>query len=140
MSETGIEPFHISAADDVLSDLRERLARTRFPGEAPDSGWQYGTNLSAMQQLVAYWRDSYDWRAAEARLNQMPQFRADVNGLRLHFVHQRGAGPAPLREVPAQLSIVEQPSYLLGDGVKIKRVYLQSGVAHNFRQRGDVRY
>src|SRR5713226_6117533 len=90
------EPFRIAVPDAVLADLRERLARTRFPDEIPGSGWTYGTNLAYLRELVAYWRERYDWRAAEARLNALPQFRARVGGLGIHFVHVRGTGPAPL--------------------------------------------
>lgn len=96
MSERGIEPFRIAIPDADVNDLQQRLARTRFPGEVTGSGWQYGASLAELRDLVAYWRDSYDWRAAEAELNRMPQFRAEVDGVRLHFVHQRGTGPAPL--------------------------------------------
>src|SRR5690606_1433555 len=91
-----IEPYRIAVADSVLTDLRERLARTRFPDEIPGSGWGYGTNLDAVRELVAYWRDQFDWRAAEARLNQFQQFRAKVGGLKIHFIHERGVGPKPL--------------------------------------------
>src|SRR5438093_13377896 len=62
-----IEPFRIAVPDAVLADLRERLARTRFPDEIPASGGTYGTNLAYLPQLVAYWRERFDWRAAEAR-------------------------------------------------------------------------
>src|SRR2546426_7154467 len=91
-----LEPFRIAVPDAVLADLRERLARTRFPDEIPDSGWTYGTNLAYLRELVAYWRERFDWRAAEARLNALPQFRARVGGLGIHFIHVRGTGPAPL--------------------------------------------
>src|SRR5204863_1677878 len=91
-----IEPFRVAVPDAVLVDLRERLARTRFPDEIPDSGWTYGTSLAYLRELVAYWRERFDWRAAEARLNALPQFRARVGGLGIHFIHVRGAGPAPL--------------------------------------------
>ena len=90
-----IERFHIAVPDAVLLDLRERLARTRFPDEIPDSDWGYGAALAYMRELVAYWKDSYDWRAAEAALNRWPQFRAEVGGLKIHFIHQRGTGPRP---------------------------------------------
>jgi pimeloyl-ACP methyl ester carboxylesterase len=96
MTTTAVSPFRIAVPDDVLDDLRERLARTRFPGEVADSGWDYGTNLAYLKELVAYWRDRYDWRKAEAALNGLPQYTATVGGLRLHFVHARGKGPAPL--------------------------------------------
>ena len=58
------EPFRIAVPDAVLIDLRERLVRTRFPDEIPGSGWGYGTALAYMRELIAYWRDRYDWRAA----------------------------------------------------------------------------
>src|SRR5271169_4559225 len=89
------KPFRITVPDAVLIDLRERLVRTRFPDEIPGSGWGYGTALAYMRELVAYWKDRYDWRAAEAALNGFPQFRAEVGGLRVHFIRQRGKGPKP---------------------------------------------
>ena len=60
-------PFTITVPDEVLKDLRERLARVRWPDEVPGSGWRYGTDLAYMKDLVAHWRDRYDWRRAEAR-------------------------------------------------------------------------
>ena len=89
------EPFRIAVPDAVLADLRESLARTRFPDEIPNSGWTYGTNLAYLRELVAYWRERYDWRAEEARLNRFRQFRARVGDLRIHFIHERGVGPKP---------------------------------------------
>jgi len=91
-----IEPFRIAVADSVLTDLKERLGRTRFPDEIPGSGWGYGSELAYVRGLVAYWRERYDWRAAEARLNALPQFRAEVDGLGIHFIHVRGSGPKPM--------------------------------------------
>jgi epoxide hydrolase len=79
----------------VLADLRARLDRARFPDEAPDSGWRYGSDLAYVRDLVAYWRERYDWRAAEAALNRLPQFHARVGGLGVHFIHVRGDGPKP---------------------------------------------
>ena len=90
-----VEPFRIHVPDATLADLRQRLARTRFPDAITGGGWTYGTNLAYLRDLVAYWRDRYDWRAAEGRLNALPQFRADVDGLGIHFIHARGVGPAP---------------------------------------------
>jgi microsomal epoxide hydrolase len=89
------EPFRIAVPDAVLGDLRARLAHTRFPDEIPGSGWAYGSALAYLRELVAYWQDRYDWRAAEAGLNVHPQFRAQVGGVGIHFIHQRGRGPAP---------------------------------------------
>ena len=90
-----VEPYRIAVPDAVLDDLRERLARTRFPDEIPGSGWGYGTELAYLRALVAYWRERFDWRAAEAHLNSFPQFRAGVGGLGVHFIHVRGRGPQP---------------------------------------------
>ncbi|HZP40844.1 MAG TPA: epoxide hydrolase [Candidatus Binatia bacterium] len=90
-----VEPFRIAVPDAVLADLRERLARTRFPDEIPGAGWTQGTDLAYLRELVAYWRERYDWRRAEAALNAVPQFRAHVGGLGIHFLHVRGRGPKP---------------------------------------------
>ena len=88
-------PFRIQVPDATLADLRERLARVRWPDEAPGAEWAFGSSLAYMKELVAYWKDRYDWRAAEAALNAFPQFRAEVSGLGLHFIHRHGRGPAP---------------------------------------------
>src|SRR6266511_78677 len=89
-------PFTIRVADDVLADLRARLDRVRWPDEAPGAPWAYGTSLAYMQELVAYWREKYEWRVHEARLNQLTQFTAPVAGIDVHFVHQPGVGPRPM--------------------------------------------
>ena len=89
-------PFTIRIADDVLVDLNERLARVRWPDEPPGAGWQYGSDLAYMRELVAYWRDRYDWRAQEAKLNEFRQFTVPVAGIDLHYIHQPGVGPNPL--------------------------------------------
>lgn len=91
-----IEPFEVRVPQTVLDDLRSRLARTRWPDEIPGSGWEYGADLSFMKELIGYWRDGFDWRAQEERLNQFQHFRAEVDGLGIHFLHARGRGPDPL--------------------------------------------
>ena len=88
-----LQPFKIRVPDDVLDDLRARLARVRWPDEVPDGGWRYGTDLTYMKELCAYWLDQYDWRAHEAKLNALPQFRTPVGGIDVHFVQVRGVGP-----------------------------------------------
>ena len=90
-----VDPFRIAVPDATLADLRDRLARTRFPDEIADSGWTYGTPLAYVKELVAYWRDRYDWRRHEAALNAFPQFRARVGDLGIHFIHAKGTGPKP---------------------------------------------
>jgi len=88
-----VRPFKIQVSEEALSDLRVRLARTRFPGEIRGAGWDYGTELSYLRALVAYWRDRFDWRAAERRLNQFEQFTTTIDGLDIHFIHQRSRNP-----------------------------------------------
>jgi pimeloyl-ACP methyl ester carboxylesterase len=91
-------PFTIEVPDAVLRDLRDRLDRTRFPGRtAPE--WRAGTDPDYLRELVAYWRDGFDWRARERELNAFPQFTAEIDGQRVHFVHVRAreaAGHAPV--------------------------------------------
>ncbi|HET9362448.1 MAG TPA: epoxide hydrolase [Vicinamibacterales bacterium] len=94
--QEAIVPFRIQVPDAVLSDLRQRLARTRFPGEIAGSEWDYGTNLGYLKELVAYWREKFDWRAAERRLNQFDQFTTKIDGLDIHFIHQRSKDPKAL--------------------------------------------
>ena len=84
-----IVPFRIAVSDRVLADLQRRLDNTRFPSQIDGSGWDYGTDLAYMRELVQYWRHKYDWRAHERRLNQLPQFKTTIDGLEIHFVHQR---------------------------------------------------
>jgi pimeloyl-ACP methyl ester carboxylesterase len=90
-----VQAFTLRVADAAITDLRERLARTRFPDEAPGAPWAYGTSLAYMQELVSYWRDGFDWRAEEARLNAFPQYKVPLHGINLHFLHVPGKGPDP---------------------------------------------
>jgi pimeloyl-ACP methyl ester carboxylesterase len=92
---SGVEPFRIDVPEAVLIDLRERLARVRWPDEPPGAGWNYGTDLAYLENLVAYWRDGYDWRAREARLDRFPQFRTRQGDALVHFIHQLGEGQSP---------------------------------------------
>jgi pimeloyl-ACP methyl ester carboxylesterase len=89
------QSFTLHITDAVIADLRERLGRTRFPDQAPGEPWAYGTNVAWMEGLVAYWRERFDWRAQEARLNRFPQFRTPLHGIDLHFLHVPGKGPDP---------------------------------------------
>ena len=90
------EPFRINVPQAVLDDLKRRLETTRWPGEVEGAGWDYGTNLTYLKDLVGYWRREYDWRKHEADLNTFRHFRAPVDGFSLHFIHERGKGPNPL--------------------------------------------
>lgn len=86
-----VEPFAIEVAEPVLTDLRERLARTRWPGPAPGEPWAQGTDASYLRGFCDAWA-AFDWRAREAELNALPHFIADVDGVRVHFVHLRRGG------------------------------------------------
>ncbi|HYM02377.1 MAG TPA: epoxide hydrolase, partial [Stellaceae bacterium] len=88
-------PFSLRVAEEALVDLRDRLARTRFPDQAPGEPWASGTNVAWMRDLVEYWRQDFDWRAQEARLNQIPQYKVALHGIDVHFLHVPGKGPAP---------------------------------------------
>jgi microsomal epoxide hydrolase len=91
-----VVPFTVDVPQAALDDLRDRLARTRFPEQIPDAGWDYGTELGYERELVEYWRDTYDWRAQEARLNQLDHFLTTIDGQRVHFIHQRSPEPDAL--------------------------------------------
>jgi pimeloyl-ACP methyl ester carboxylesterase len=90
------EPFTIAVPDAVLADLRDRLARTRWPEQLPGTGWDYGADTAYLKELAEYWRKDFDWRAQEARLNTLHHYRAEIDGLTIHFVHERGKGPNPI--------------------------------------------
>ncbi len=87
-----IEPFDITVPDEVLADLKERLGRTRWPDQIPGTGWDYGTDLAYLQELCAHWRDEYDWRTHEARLQAWDHFRTEIDGQPIHFIH----APSPV--------------------------------------------
>ena len=84
-----IEPFEIDVSDLVLDDLADRLATTRFPDELDDTGWEYGMPVGYLRELVEYWRHAYDWRTHEAQLNELANFRTEIDGQQIHFVHAR---------------------------------------------------
>src|SRR5262245_44690638 len=88
-SETDIRPFRIEVPQADLDDLRDRLARTRWPDELPGAGWAYGIPLAYTRELAEHWRTGYDWRRHEARLNEFPQFTTTIDGANVHFLHVR---------------------------------------------------
>jgi pimeloyl-ACP methyl ester carboxylesterase len=90
-----VRPFKVQIPPAVLADLRQRLARTRWPDEIPASAWDYGANLSYMKKLVDHWQNRFNWRVHEDAINRFRHFRAVVDGLGIHFVHERGKGPGP---------------------------------------------
>ena len=90
-----IQSFEIAIPQATLDDLRARLAHTRWPDEVEGAGWDYGTNLQYMKELTDYWQHTYNWRKQEAELNTFAQFKAEVDGIGIHFIHIRGKGPNP---------------------------------------------
>ena len=88
-----ITPFKIQVPNAVLTDLKQRLSQARFADELQDVEWDYGTNLAYLKRLVDYWRDKYDWRAQEKKLNELDQFKTTLDGVDVHFIHQRSKNP-----------------------------------------------
>jgi pimeloyl-ACP methyl ester carboxylesterase len=84
-----VDPFSIAVPDIALSDLKQRLVQTRWPDQIDGIGWDQGTEGVFLKDLVDYWRDRFDWRLEETKLNSLPQFQADIGDQRIHFVHVR---------------------------------------------------
>jgi pimeloyl-ACP methyl ester carboxylesterase len=95
-SGLGVVPFALAVPLETLDDLRARLERVRWADELPGADWDYGVPLELLREQVAYWRERYDWRSWEARLNENPQFVTEVDGQRLHFLHVRSPEPNAL--------------------------------------------
>jgi pimeloyl-ACP methyl ester carboxylesterase len=84
-----ITPFPIQIEEEILSDLRERIRKTRWPDQVAGAAWDQGTDLEYLRHLLAYWADAFDWRAQERKLNAANHFRAELDGVHIHFVHER---------------------------------------------------
>jgi pimeloyl-ACP methyl ester carboxylesterase len=92
-SDDAVQPFRIDVADEVLDDLRRRLAQTRWPEAELVDDWSQGAPLAWIQDMCKYWADGYDWRKREAQLNRFDQFISTIDGLGIHFIHQRSPHP-----------------------------------------------
>lgn len=86
-----ITPFRINVSDAAIADLKSRLAVTRLPDQLDGTSWEYGTDRAYLEDLLDYWRSDFDWRAQEQQLNQFDQFTTEIDGLSLHFIHQRSS-------------------------------------------------
>ncbi len=95
MPDSAITAFRLSIPQSAIDDLHARLDRVRWPDEAPDAPWAYGTSLAFMRELAHEWRTRFDWRKTEAELNSWPQFVTRIDGIDLHFLHVPGKGPTP---------------------------------------------
>ena len=91
-----VQPYKIEIPDSVLDDLKSRLERTRWPDELPGTGWDYGSNLDYVKELVEYWQTKFDWHAQEKLINSFSHFKSEVDGLNIHFIHEKGKGPNPM--------------------------------------------
>lgn len=89
-------PFTLNVPDADIADLRERLARTRWPDQAPGDVWAYGSSVAYVKDVCDYWRARFDWRAQEAALNAHPQFKVDLGDVDLHYLHVQGEGDNPM--------------------------------------------
>jgi len=101
MPQLKVDPFEIRVDDRVLEDLRARIRNTRWPNQIPGIGWDQGTELGYLKGLLAFWADEFDWRAQERELNSFDHFRAELDGVHIHFVHARARGG---RGIPLILS------------------------------------
>lgn len=120
-----IIPYKISVPNAKIDRLKQKLALADFPDELEDSDWTYGSPLADVQRLAKYWQESFDWRKAEARLNELPQFTTDIQvdgfeTLKIHFVHQKSevAGAIPLLFSHGWPGSFEEVSKILPELVK----------------------
>ena len=90
------EPFSIEIPESAIQDLRDRLSRARFASDFENEDWRYGTNGAYLRELIEYWRDGYDWRQHEAAMNEYAHYRVAIDGIPIHFIHERGKGPNPI--------------------------------------------
>jgi microsomal epoxide hydrolase len=95
MENDRINSFEIHISAEVLSDLHQRLKNTRWPCSMEGAGWDAGTDPKYLRELVAYWKNTYDWEKHEAALNEFAHYRTELDGSGIHFIHERGQGPNP---------------------------------------------
>jgi microsomal epoxide hydrolase len=91
-----LQTFKVRIPQETLDDIQERLARTRWTDEISDAGWDYGSNLSYMKELIDYWQSYFDWREQEKKINFFNHFRANIDNFGIHFIHERGKGSNPM--------------------------------------------
>src|SRR5690242_10144647 len=100
-----METFTVQIPQADLDDLADRLARTRLPRPAPGDDWAYGTPNAYLAETVAYWRDGFDWRAQEERMNTFPQYLTEIDGQTIHFLHV----PSPVENATPLLLVHSWP-------------------------------
>ncbi|WP_341729027.1 epoxide hydrolase family protein [Brooklawnia sp.] len=90
------EPFKVHVSDEDLADLQSRLEKTRLADDFANDDWSYGTNGDYLRELLDYWINDFDWRAQEDQINELPNFRTTIEGMPIHYLHQKGKGPHPI--------------------------------------------
>ncbi len=90
------EPFSVEVSESVLSDLRDRLLRTRIAPDPDNENWRFGVNGDYLRSFIDYWANEYRWDETQERLNSFPNYRVTIDGQAVHFIHVRGRGPRPL--------------------------------------------
>ena len=95
------DPFKVQIPQEVIEAIRLRVANYPWGYMPEDGGWGYGTNLNYLKELCKYWVEEYDWRRHEAEINKFSQFKANIDGIDIHFIHEKGSGssPTPLRSL-----------------------------------------
>src|SRR5258706_1366 len=96
VAQSDIQPFKIHVSNDELADLRRRLSNIRWPPDGTGKPWSMGTDRAYLQQLIAYWRDKYDWRVQEAALNTFDHYTTAIGGYKIHFIHQKSRNPSAI--------------------------------------------
>ena len=91
-----VRPFRIDVPDETLDDIHQRVRDYPWHEMPDDGGWDYGTNLDYMKELCAWWLDEFDWRRQEARINRFPHFTVPVDGIDIHFIHEKSENPDAL--------------------------------------------
>src|SRR5712692_1322601 len=94
--ELEVHPFKVQVSQEIIDEVSKRLAKTRFPDEVAMAGWDYGSSLTYMRELVDYWRNKFNWKTQERLLNAFHHYKATVGESTIHFVQEKGKGPSPL--------------------------------------------
>src|SRR5688500_2401653 len=87
-----ITSFTVNTPQHILDDLKQRIKNTRWPDEIKNTGWQFGPDLSYMKELANYWVNEFDWRKIEHEINSYPNFIAEIESYKIHFLHIKGKG------------------------------------------------
>ena len=146
-----IRPFTIDVPDAVLDDLHARLDGARLPDQIPGTGWDYGTERTYLEELLDYWRNDFDWRAQEAMLNEFDQYRTTIDGLDMHFIHQRSphedavpliiihGWPGSIMEFHKMIGPLTDPTAYGGDAADAFHVVAPSIPGYGFSDKPTAR-